>query len=298
MAAHANWGKATCTGGSGNQTLSPILGWPTPYQCAGNQSFPYIALTASEQPLEAGWGRMIDSTTLQRERVVAIYDGSNVTQGASLTPSTLPNGAKIVCGAHAGSVQALMPTVDNTSGVGRFMTSAARSLATANCSPSSLRMHYLPFQIGAGTGIGSLAVNVVTAGATGAQAQMALYAITANGGVGDMLPGCSTSIFAVDTTGFKVSSLATPQFVPGGWCFVGFLYTASTTGLVLTGHASTGASMQGGSPLGFLGNNNSAIECRYEALGSFVLPTTPGTTTASVVATGIGPTPMIFMGVQ
>jgi hypothetical protein len=291
---HANWGKATTTGGAGNLTLAAITGYPTPYQCAAGRQFPYVALTAQETPLEAGFGYMSDASTFVRTRVVAQYSGGTVTHG-NLTAMTLPNGARIVCSPHAASIEAMMPVVDDTSGVGRFVTTGHRNQTTANHTAVSLQAVYHPFLLRCGGVVASMAINVVTAAASGGQAQLALYALKAgSGGVGDRINGAYTAAFAVDTTGFKVGSLNTPQFLPPGMYVAALEYQGS--GLVLTGHATTGASLIGGSPFGFNGNSTTAIEYRTENLGSLALPSSSGTTTASTL--GTAPAPMIYLGVQ
>lgn len=290
---HALWGKATTTGGAGNLTLAAISGYPTPYQAAGNRLFPYVALSAQEAPLEAGWGYMSSSTVFVRTRVVATYNGTSMVQG-NLTPSTLPNGARICCSPHAASVESVLPVVDDSSGVGRFLISAHRNAATASATPTSLRIHYQAFQLRAGAVISSIAFQVTTAAAAGGQALAAMYALTAAGGVGSMIPGTDTAAIAVDSTGFKVASVSSPTFVPAGMYVVAFVYSGSS--LVLSGHNSAGNAIVGSSPFGMVGNSNNLIEYRYESAGSLALPSSAGTTTASQLNAAAAP--MMFLGVQ
>lgn len=290
---HALWGKATTTGGAGNLTLSAIAGYPTPYQVAGNRLFPYVALSAQEAPLEAGWGYMSSATVFVRTRVVATYNGSAVAQG-NLSASTLPNGARICCSPHAASVEAMLPVVDDTAGVGRFLMSAHRTAATANATPTSLRMYYQAFLLRAGAVVNGVAWNVITAAAAGGQAIAGVYALTASGALGGLIPGMDTAATLVDTTGFKAASVSSPQFLPPGMYAVGFAYSGSS--LVVTGHNSAGNTLCGGSPFGMSGQSNSFIEYRYETLGSLALPSAAGTTTASVLAAAAAP--QLFLGVQ
>lgn len=291
---HSNWGKAVTSGGSGNLTLEPIAGFPTPWQCSGSRLFPYSAVNANEQPLEAGWGYvMADTTTFVRARVTAIYNGSTVTQG-NLSASTLPAGTRIVCAAHAASIEAVMPTVDSTAGVGRMLTSAHRTATGATHAGVSGRVYYMPFLLRCAAVVSSLGINVTTAGGSGSQALMALHSLTAEGAIGDRIPGLATQAFGVDTTGFKLVSVDTPQFLPAGMYVVAFVYSGS--GLSIAGHQTTSATLIGGSPFGFNGTINSPIEYRYQDVGNLSLPTTPGTTTPSAVGNTIGPMP--FIGVQ
>lgn len=292
---HANWGKATTTGGAGNLTLAPIAGFPTPWQCSGGRLFPYVAVNAYDQPLEAGWGYvMADTITFVRTRVTATYSGGTVAQG-NLSASTLPSGTRIECAAHAGSIEAMLPTVDNTAGVGRMLTSAHRAATTASHSGVALRIHYLPFLLRCPALVNSLGVNVTTAASAGAQALMAVHALTASGSIGDRIPGLVTAqAIDVSTTGFKLEAVTTPQVLAAGWYVVAFVNSGS--GLVLAGHPTTSATLIGGSPLGFNGTVNSPIEYRYQDVGSLSLPTTPGTTTVSVVGNAAGPMP--FIGVE
>lgn len=186
-----------------------------------------------------------------------------------------------------------MPTVDATTAGSRMLTSAHRTSPTANATPTSLQVIYQAFLLRSGVVANSLGINVVTAAASGGQAQMALHYLGANGAIGDQIPGAVTSAFAVTTTGMKSNSLGTPQFLLPGMYIAAFLFSGS--GLVVTGYATTGNSLIGGSPFGFIGNSANPVEYRTETVSSFALPSTPGATATSGI--GTAPAPMTFLGV-
>lgn len=292
---HASWAKAqTTTTGTGNITLSALPGFPTPFQAVGSLPFSYTLLNSSNQPVEGGIAVMSSATVMVRSRVLRTWDGTTLTKNGSATAVNLTGTTQVICTPLDATLEAVMPTVDSTAGVGRYVTSAHRTCVTASSSPTSLTVYYAAFLLRTGGIISGFACNVTTAAAAGGQALMGLYHLTANGSVGSLISGASTQAFAVDTTGFKVQSANTPQFVPPGMYLAAFLYSGSS--LVVAGHNSVASALVGGSPFGLNGNANNPIEYRTEAVGSLALPASAGSTTASNIGSAAGP--MIFVGVQ
>jgi hypothetical protein len=292
---HASWGKAqTSTTGTGNLTLSALPGFPTPYQLMGALPFAYTLLNSSNQPVEGGIATMSSSTTMVRSRVLRTWDGTTLTKNGGASAVSLTGTTQVICTSLDATVEALMPTVDNTAGVGRYVTSAHRTATTANATPASLTVHYHAFLLRAGGVVGSIAFNVVTAAASGNQALAGIYNLTPNGAIGSLISGASIAATAVDTTGFKSASLSTAQFLPPGMYVVAFLYSGS--GLVVTGHNSAGSALVGGSPFGMSGSSTTPVEFRTETVGSLALPSSAGTTTASGVASAAAP--MMFLGIS
>jgi hypothetical protein len=292
---HASWAKAqTTTTGTGNLTLSALPGFPTPFQAMGSLPFSYVLLNSSNQPVEGGIATMSSSTVMVRSRVLRTWDGTTLTKNGSASAVSLTGTTQVICTPLDATSEALMPTVDSTAGVGRYVTSAHRTVVTASASPTSLTTYYQAFLLRAGGIVSGFACNVTTAAASGGQALIGLYNLTPNGSVGSLITGAVTASFAVDTTGFKAQSATTPQFVPPGMYIVAFVYSGSA--LVVAGHNSAASALIGGSPFGLNGNANNPIEYRTETVGSLALPTSAGTTTASNI--GSAAAPMIFVGVQ
>jgi hypothetical protein len=291
---HASWGKAqTATTGTGNLTLSALPGFPTPYQVMGSLPFAYTLLNSSNQPVEGGIATMSSSTTKVRSRVLRRWDGSTLTK-VSASAVSLTGTTTVICTPLDATLEAMVPSVDNTSGVGRYVTSAHRTTVTSSASPTTLTVYYQAFVLRAGGVVTGVACNVTTAAASGGQALIGLYSLTATGAIGSLISGASTSAFNVDTTGFKVQSITTSQFLPPGTYIAAFLYSGSS--LVVAGHNSASSALIGGSPLGLNGNANNPIEYRTETVGSLALPSSAGTTSASTIGTAAAP--MIFVGVQ
>ncbi|WP_066339242.1 hypothetical protein [Azohydromonas lata] len=292
---HASWAKAqTTTTGTGNLTLSALPGFPTPYQLMGSLPFAYTLLNSSNQPVEGGIATMSSSTVMVRSRVLRTWDGTTLTKNGGATAASLTGTTQVICTPLDATSEALMPTVDSTAGVGRYVTSAHRTTVTASASPTSLTVYYQAFLLRAGGIVTGFACNVTTAAASGGQALIGLYNLTPTGSIGSLISGASTSAFAVDTTGFKVLSAGTAQFLPPGMYIAAFLYSGSS--LVTAGHNSAASALIGGSPFGLNGNANAPIEYRTETVGSLALPSSAGTTTASNI--GSAAAVMLFVGVQ
>lgn len=282
--------QTTSTTGTGDLTLSSVAGYPT-----FSDAFPlgmmisYALLDSAGLFIEAGVGYLSSSSTLVRARVSSTFVSSVYTsQGA--TAASLSGTTTVICTPQAATLESSLTTVDGQSGsVNRAVTTAHRLTTGTAAGMTTLRLSYVPFLLRTGASVVSLGINVTTAGAAGKIARLGMYTCNELGYPGSLLT--STSDFAIDSTGLKTTTLATPIMLPPGWYYSG---SVSDGGPVITMHAA-GNQALGGSPLGFSGSG--PIDFRYEVLASAVLPAIASTTTTAV-ANGAQHLPMIFVGVS
>lgn len=287
--------QTTATTGTGNLTLSSVSGFPTFANVfAVNQPFSYGLLDSSGQPIEYGIGYLSDATTLVRARVTATYSGGTYTQ-VSASAISLSGTTTVICTPNAASMEATQPTVDsNSASVGRFLTSAGRNMATSALILTNNRCVYTPFVLRTGTVISSLAANVTTNQAS-AIIKTGIYAMAANGYIGDRL--ATAADIDASTTGFKSASLSSSIFLPAGTYYTACVTSGSATAPSITCHGQTSASFIGGSPLGLSSSAITIIDSRYETLGAGAsLPSTPNATTTAGTVGGIN-VPCVYMGV-
>lgn len=285
--------QTTTTTGTGNLTLAAVAGYVEFSDAfALNQPFFYALVNAVNQLVETGIGYLSTSTTLVRAKITSTFSGGTYTdEGASA--ASLTGTTTVLCTPQAASIESMLPTVDGTTaGINRFVSSAARNLATATVGLTTNRCYYLPFLLRTGATINSLACNVTTAGATGVVARLGIYALSVDGYIGTQL--ATTADIAMDTTGVKNASLAAPITLPPGWYYVAIVASGSPG---VTTWNGSGTNLIGGGPLGFASGSVTAIEYRYEALGSAVLPAAASSTTVGVNV-GSGNPPAIYMGVS
>jgi hypothetical protein len=284
--------------GTGNLTLAGVNGFPD-FLATGiqvGQRFPYtiLALMSGEWVLrEAGWGKMADSTTLVRARVVAKSDGVSTYSNGALTPTDFGGTlVRVLCSPHAASTMTMLPTVDGqSSGINRFLSSAGRSVSQSPQQLTSLTLYYVHFLLRCGGWVTSLSLNVTTPQAGNGRA--GVYDVNEKGYVGKLLT--SSADIDVGTSGLKTSTLATPIFLPPGDYFTGAVVSTGGTGASLTAYTTNVAQVMGGGPLGFSGI--APIEFRTETLGSLVLPSTASATTSGTGYGAVHP-PCVFLGVQ
>jgi hypothetical protein len=267
------------TSGTGNMTVAGVTGY-TDFLATGlqiGQRFPYTAETLANGEWifrEAGWGKMSDSTTLVRGRVVAKSDGAGTYTNGNMTPTDFGGATvRIICTPHAGSMMTALPTVDGqTAGINRFLASAGRSVAQSPQQLTSLTLYYVHFILRTGGWVTSLGLNVTTP-QTG-NARIGVYDVNEKGYIGKLL--ASSGDIDVSTSGLKAPTLGSPIFLPPGDYFTGAVASTGGTGPTVTAYTTNTAQVMGGGPLGF--NGIAPIEFRTEALGSLVLPSTASAT--------------------
>ena len=288
-----NWIKCTtATTGTGNLTVAAVSGFPTLSDVfAINLPIAYTVLNASGQPLEAGIGYLSDATTFVRGAIKATYV-SGIYNDSNPTAATLAGTSTLICTPIASSLESMMPTVDGTSTVGRFLTSAGRSIPSGTQALTADRLYYVPFLFKCGAPVVSMALSVSTLQAA-SKARIGLYAVNQNGYVGALI--AQTGDLDTTSTGLKIGTLSSPKRLAPGWYVAAI---AANLNISVVPHTSSTAQVFGGSPFGFATGGVSAIDYRYEALtsGWTELPANASATTTAVNI-GVGNPPAAFVGV-
>lgn len=253
-----NWiRQTTTTTGTGDLTLASVSGFPTfasqfTQGADGVGTIFYYAILddTTGAPLEAGWGRMSDSTTLVRVRVLASYSGG--TYSEANTAISLPSGTKrVICADLAGARPMSIPGLRANETL-RYMGSAHMSTGTGNNKAANTAdILFVPFEVrcpGFFTGMG---VKVATAVAS-SSVRLGLYRLTAGLEPGGLVDG--TSDIATTSTGWASANFAggTRRIRPG-WYYAAiksFGANATVFAAEATGRIFSQASMLGGDMAG------------------------------------------------
>ena len=197
-----NWIKQTSTTtGTGALTLSAVTGFPGfASQFAVNERFAYAIIDDSTGgPIERGIGYIDGSGNLARAVPMATFSAGTYV-GANPSAVSLSAGTKrVVCVEGAQSYLASAPAVFGATykGYGDLFVSASAGSTTMTAD----RVYIVPFAAGVDSDIDAIIFRVITAGAAGKMAKVAIYSIGSDG-----LPGvklAESSSIAIDTGGVK-----------------------------------------------------------------------------------------------
>jgi hypothetical protein len=287
----ANGIKQTTTStGTGNLALAAVASYPKMSDAfAIGALLSYVLLDSGGLLLETGIGYLLDATTLVRAKVCAtlvagVYNASNP------TPVNLSGTTTVDVTPHAATLESMLPTVDQvTAGVLRFLTTAGRNGNFTTQSINSLRVHYMPFLLRAGSPVVSMMANVSTPGAAGTVFRLGIYSCNEKGYMGRLLATSGDMDGA--SSGQKVATLAAPLVLPPGWYFVAIVCSVSVS---FTANTAGNGNIIGGTPFG-LNSALTPIDIHYETVASAVLPVTPDPNTAYFA--GNTHNPLVYLGV-
>ena len=216
-----NWiRQTTTTTGTGALTLSSVSGWATfdsqftaGADGAGDHFYYTILNDSDGSPIEAGIGRMSDSTTLQRVHVLATFS-SGVYAEANSAVNLAAGTKRVICSDLAGVRPANIPGM-LSSASDKYLFNQIFQTGSGNAVPlATANIYAVPFLIATPARVTGMAVRVTTAG-TSATMRLGLYRCKSNLAAGNLIDG--TGDIDCSTTGWKPGAFSggTRRLKPG-----------------------------------------------------------------------------------
>lgn len=196
-----NWiRQTTTTTGTGNLTLATVTGWAafsSQFAAGADGACDYFYYSILDDstgaPLEAGIGRLSDSTTLVREHVLATI--SSGTYSTADSPLSLPAGTKRVICADLASVRPInVPGVRAADTNKHLLNGLFRSSAGNSKSLATGSIYFTPFLVRTPALVSGFGVRVT--GVASSSMRMGLYRTKLDLTPGDLIDGTAD----IDTT--------------------------------------------------------------------------------------------------
>lgn len=217
--------QTTTTTGTGNLTLSSVSGMKTAHEEFGTiQSFTYVIYDSNNKPIEGGVGRMSDSTTMIRERVLEKNDSGFSKPRSDSAQVSLAAGTKTVrCVALSGSLAqnpersfvALNATANN-----RLVGGANCTYGSSTVSITQNRQYAYPFLLEYDGTFDGFAIRPSS---VSGNADVGLWTVGADGLPGALVVGVSSQAFV---SGLNIFSF-TSQFIRAGYYYIGLNSSAA-----------------------------------------------------------------------
>lgn len=260
-----NWiRQTTTTTGTGNLTLASVSGWATfasqfaqGADGAGDYFYYAILDDSTGAPFEAGIGRMSDSTTLVRSRVLASLVSGAYSEAN--TPVNLAAGTKRVICSDLGAIRRIgIPGIRASDTTNRLIGPANFNTGGGNSQTLLASTIYcVPFEVASPCIVSGMGVNVNTS-AAGSSVRLGLYRLNANLEPGDLIDGTAD----IATT---AGGLASGNFAGGsrrlraGWYYAALkafgggpqVFAAEGSGRIISGANLAGGALGIGSPTGY-----------------------------------------------
>ena len=205
--------QETSTSGTGALTLASVAGWGTfAAKFSQNALFKYgIKVKSSGVPVEVGWGYLDGSGDLVRSIIESTNSSGTVTDGGTAA-SLAATVHEVVCAETAGVGLSAAPGVWSPgTGVSGYGDAHAQG-SSGTIALVADTVYVLPFIAAVDRMVDAIAVSVSTAGAAGKQIKAAIYTIASDGKPGVKV--AESIAVAVDTTGLKTMTFASPVRVP------------------------------------------------------------------------------------
>lgn len=216
-----NWiRQTTTTTGTGALTLSSVSGWATfdsqfvaGADGAGDHFYYTILNDSDGSPIEAGIGRMSDSTTLQRVHVLATLSSGTYAEANSAV--SLAAGTKRVICADLAHVRPVNLPGMMTAATDKWLTNGMIQTGTGNAlTLNTSKIYLLPYLVQTPARVTGMAIKCTTLGAS-STVRCGLYRAKADLSPGNLID--QTGDMDTTSTGIKSSNFSggTRRLKPG-----------------------------------------------------------------------------------